>query len=466
MGFDEFTSSHLLALYTKLRSGRCLTHVGREGALVSPRAAHAATHAKAIVVLSEGSTAAAAALRAELGDTFTVSDSAAFRASLGRWSKANLVGALAEPRRDDFLDDLARAAQAQRLDAIVLLEMRTTRRGRTARLVLIDVASARSPFETEVTMRPGPDAHSDAARLRAAMAQQLLAVNERGDSAPLRTSELVAPEQPAPASPAPRPLRTDGDADTVVGTHAQPDKHDLAHAIIVLDPHVAVGMRHFDYVDRVSPGQRPYALGAAPMIGFAGAFYPFAFIDNPVLQAVGIVGGIGQAVALQSALANGERVDTSWSHYDVALRARLAVSDRLSLGAKTGYGVLDYSFGNAGTLANSGPAELPNVTYRYIEMGADGRFEVWKIALMAGVDYLAVQSAAGVAARYPHATIGGIEAMAGIAVPFVGHFEARTGVRYQRFFYSMHPQVGEAHVAGGALDEYGRWDAGLGFFWN
>jgi hypothetical protein len=154
-------------------------------------------------------------------------------------------------------------------------------------------------------------------------------------------------------------------------------------------------------------------------------------------------------------------VDTSWSHFDVAVRGRAAVGERVSVGAKVGYGVIDYSFDNAGKLA----PELPGSTYRYLRAGVDGRLEVWKIVLMAGFDYLAVQSSSGVADRYPHATVGGIDAVLGIGIPFAGHFEARTGLHYQRFFYSMHPVVGEPSVAGGATDEYGRWDTSVAFYY-
>jgi hypothetical protein len=441
MSIDSFARRTLLVLFAVLF------------AVCLPRTASAKS--RALVVLPEGSAspASVAALETELADGFTIRQAGELRATLGRWSKANLVGALAEDRRQDLLNEVARAALAQGIDGVLLVEVRTVRHARSARLVLIDPRDALSPFETETKLAT----KADATRAHAVLAPKLAALggDDVDGATPLDRSLLAATEPTlgSPGAPAPAPK------DAVASEDPPRGDRDFAHALFVVEPHVALGTRHFDYVDRITAGQRPYNLTAAPMVGFAGAVYPFALMDNPVLEALGVVGEYGQAVGLKSATSSGDHVWTSWSSFDVALRGRIRVTDRVCIGIRAGYGEVDYSFPNAGPLT----PELPAATYGFLEAGVDARVEVWKLALVAGIQYLDVQSASGVADRYPHASIGGIDAMAGIGVPFAGHFEARTGVRYQRFFYSMHPMVGEASVAGGATDEYGRWDTSVAF---
>jgi hypothetical protein len=430
--------------------------------LVAARTAHAEKRTKSVVVLSDGvAPGSVAALRLVLGDDFTVGEASKLRASLDRWSRASLVEALAGDSRDDLLNDVARAARAQRIDAVVVVEVRTAHRKRTARLVLIDPRRALAPFETEAKLGPR-DGITDGARLQALLLPRLVALSAPEEFAPMEPDPIVVDEPTRPAAPSPAaPPAPAAEKDVALRQSAKAPNKDFAHALVVVDPYVGLGTRHFGYVDRVTTGQRSYDLTAAPMMGVGAALYPFASLDQPVLDAFGLVGDYGRAVGLQSAASTGQRVDTSWSHFDVAVRGRAAVGERVSVGAKVGYGVIDYSFDNAGKLA----PELPGSTYRYLRAGVDGRLEVWKIVLMAGFDYLAVQSSSGVADRYPHATVGGIDAVLGIGIPFAGHFEARTGLHYQRFFYSMHPVVGEPSVAGGATDEYGRWDTSVAFYY-
>ena len=54
----------------------------------------------------------------------------------------------------------------------------------------------------------------------------------------------------------------------------------------------------------------------------------------------------------------------------------------------------------------------------------------------------------------PGATVGGVDATLGIALPFARAFEGRLSATYTRYFYTFHPIPGDAFVAGGALDEF------------
>ena len=56
--------------------------------------------------------------------------------------------------------------------------------------------------------------------------------------------------------------------------------------------------------------------------------------------------------------------------------------------------------------------------------------------------------------RFRGATVGGVDATLGLALPFARAFEGRLGATYTRYFYTFHPTPGDAFVAGGALDEF------------
>ena len=181
-------------------------------AIALPRTTSAATPTRALVVITEGSSSpgAVAALRTELDGSFAVTDGKDLRASLGRWSKANLLGALAGDGRENLLNDLARAARARGIDAVLLVEVRSTRRDRTARLVLVDVRSPLAPVETETKLAARPVARADAARVHAVLGPRLSALNEGDSSASSDAGPLVAAttEEPtltpsvAPSAPA------------------------------------------------------------------------------------------------------------------------------------------------------------------------------------------------------------------------------------------------------------------------
>jgi hypothetical protein len=424
-----------------------------------------------LVVLSDGagSAAVAGALRTSLaGEQVSLGDGDGLKATMGRtWSTGGLLGALTSGRRERALEDVRRAAQASNVDAVLLIEVRATKRERTARVALIDVHDAAVPFEGDAKLPARSSPTADAARIRAALEPHLGKI-ARSSVAPKPADASPTERAEAPVTAPAAPATTGREKDAPASeAPAAPDR-DLAHAGFVVEPRVGLGTRHFAYSDRITPGQRPYNLAAAPIIGVGAEVYPLAFVDPGVPSWFGIVGAYSRAVALQSATPSssdqlgaggGQTVDTSWSSLDMALRARFPLTTAATLGIKGGYGVLDYSFKNAGALADG----LPTVTYRFARAGVDARVHVWRIAILGGLDYLAVFDGGTVASRYPHAKIGGIDAALGLGLTFAGHFEARTGVRYQRFFYSMNPVPGDAYVAGGALDELARWDTSLAF---
>ena len=65
-----------------------------------------------------------------------------------------------------------------------------------------------------------------------------------------------------------------------------------------------------------------------------------------------------------------------------------------------------------------------------------------------------MSSAGPFSTRFPHASIAAIDAMIGGAYAVLPWVEAKASVTYTRVFSSARPQLGDANVAGGALDQY------------
>jgi hypothetical protein len=282
----------------------------------------------------------------------------------------------------------------------------------------------------------------------------------------LRLEDLAAPPplEPEPAAPAEPPRPDPPGKDAPAGAPPAHPATPVTEALVVVEPEVGFGMRHFDYRDRITPNQRSYDVGGAPLLGVRAELFPFARAESAVLRALGIAGRYDHSVLLQSSLASSTasldpasaRIATTWSDYDLALRVRAPVGGA-TLGGTAGYGATTFGFENTGALA----PELPSVDYRFVRLGADGRIPIGPLALTMSASYLVVLDAGALSDRYPHLASGGVDLGAGVAFPIASAVELRSGVRYQRFFHRMNPEVGDANVAGGALDELARWDSGV-----
>jgi hypothetical protein len=218
------------------------------------------------------------------------------------------------------------------------------------------------------------------------------------------------------------------------------------------------GMRHFAYTDGVTANLRPYTLNAAPLAAAGAELYPLA--GDHVVD-LGLVVTYAHSFAVQSATVDAGRLETVWSRYSAAARARVrtgAVESAPVFGLTGGYAEERFA------IDSSNPnASLPSVDYRFVRASADARVPFGRFALFGDVAYLAVLAAGDVAARFPKASVAGVEADLGGAVAIAWGLEARVTASYRRFFYSMNPTPGDAYVAGGALDELAGVQAGLAY---
>ncbi len=218
-----------------------------------------------------------------------------------------------------------------------------------------------------------------------------------------------------------------------------------AKALLVVEADGGGGARHFSYVDRMTPNLRPYDLTATPVAALAAELYPLAGTSSPELRGLGLVGDYRRAIGLTSSDSSGAQVGTSWQAYDVGVRERIRLGSSVLVGLGVSYGADSFHFDEP-----SFSAELPSVDYSFLRGSLDARVFFGAFSVLAGGSYLDVLQAGSMAAMFPRASVGGVDGRLACAYRLTSHFEVSGSVTYTRYFYSFHPQPGDANVAGGA----------------
>jgi hypothetical protein len=236
--------------------------------------------------------------------------------------------------------------------------------------------------------------------------------------------------------------------------HGEPTR---STALASIGASIQGGARDFSYVDRITPTLRPYDLVAAPLVFVDGEIYPLARSRILVLEDLGATFDYAQAFGLASTDSAGTSVSTTWNAFDFGAHERVPIGHAVLAGIHGGYGEIDYSF--HGALRTS--AQLPDVQYRFVRGGLDGRVALGAIAVYGYASYLSVLSTGLFGTYFARASVGGIEGRIGVAHAIARGFELSLEIAYTRFYYSLHPQPGDAYVAGGALDQMTRGSLGL-----
>jgi hypothetical protein len=382
--------------------------------------------------------------RVQAPDTLVEDD--AFREALRTRKALPLRAATASAARDAQLIARVRsAAREHNVDRAVLVDMRPTSGASRVHVWAVDLRHPGALVDTEITL---PATATAIDETRAILGLLPPSTSSPDASSPAADSQPPPPptESPAPTSPpatAPVP-----DADRVAGA-AGPHR---APPPITLQAALGVGMRHFSYVDRISPALRPYDLDAAPLAAVSAAIYPLAFTRVPVLRDLGLTGEYAHAFGVSSEDATGTLVGTTWQSFDVGAIERIPLARSLTAHLSLGYGGDDFQFTQS--LAS---AALPGVAYRFVRAGGDLRFEFLRaFAAFAGGSYLDILDTGATGQLFPRETVGGVEAHVGASFAVTPHWQASVGAAYTRFFYSFNPVPGDASVAGGALDEQTR----------
>jgi hypothetical protein len=218
--------------------------------------------------------------------------------------------------------------------------------------------------------------------------------------------------------------------------------------------------RHFTYSDPVGRVLAPYRLTIAPMASFGLEAYPLASTNVPVLRDVGFRGRFSRAFALDSKTPDGAKIETNWTRFsgELVLRALVPGPHALEVAVLVGG---DASYFNMSTKSQVA-AVLPAARTVSVRLGVDARLLVaGRFSLLLGGAYLAVTSPGEIYEHFRANHVAGVDGDLGAALGLLPGFEARLTSRYTRYFSSFKPRVGDAYVAGGALDQQLQFGLGV-----
>jgi len=216
---------------------------------------------------------------------------------------------------------------------------------------------------------------------------------------------------------------------------------------------VDLGNRRFRYNDEVGSRLRPYQLPLAPMLSFGLEAYPLATSDLPVLRDLGFRGRLSRAFAVDSSTPDdGAKIETNWTRFGGDIRERLLIPGRHSLefGAFVGMDANYFMMSSKSSVS----ALLPSARTLAVRFGLDARaLLVGRFSVLVDVAYLAVTTPGAIFERFRDPSMAGVDGDLGCSFSLIPGLEARLNGRYTRYFASFKPIVGDAIVAGGALDE-------------
>ncbi len=237
----------------------------------------------------------------------------------------------------------------------------------------------------------------------------------------------------------------------------------LAGLVPTVETSVSVGSaaRRLMYRDRLTPTLADWNSGALAVWGLAVRAYPSTG-KLPVVDDIGVYGWYQRS--LSSTTLTADQVlefSTQMVEWEAGLRWRALSSggvERLAL--TMGYGNLRQIFGGARLPGYI----LPAGAIQYWKPGAEGQVAIGPVALGAGAAYLAVVRQDFLSAYFPRGSTGGVEASVRASTE-LGKVVLTLSGRYQRFFYSLHPEPYDPYVAGGALDELFAIDLACRYRW-
>jgi hypothetical protein len=271
------------------------------------------------------------------------------------------------------------------------------------------------------------------------------------------TPALAQKRKPASKKRAPAALVhvTPTEKDTISETPST--KHeplDASNATILATIGPELGVRNFAYNQVLLGGVRSYTNNAIPMGSIAVEAYPLATSGTPIARDIGIVGRFGTSLSFTSKTEAGDQeAKGTWTRYSIGGRGRIHTSDHpgaVLVGIEGTYGDSKFTFTGDQPVVS----QVPSVDYKYLRLGADLRAPFGAFALLGGAGYMAILSSGPFGDRFPHATIGGVDAHLGANYRVAQNVEVIASGDYQRIFSKENPQPGEPFVAGGALDQF------------
>jgi hypothetical protein len=410
---------------------------------------NAPRESKTLAIFIEGQEAAAVRedLAAAAPESVTVVESRTFQAALRKAGQPKLgFGLSAKKGRDKLLMRVRKALVALKADAGIVGVVQRTAGKKRVYLVWVDAAKDAPPYPLDGAVELGRTADDRKKALATAL------------EAPMRDFAPPVTAQPEPAKSTPE----DGAEGTAPETGKEGEDEDedpherVRHAsgssLFSVEVGFELGGRRFTYSDGLSPDtRRDYKLFGAPMASIQLEVYPAAGTGIRFLKDLGITAGYARAFGVSSSTEGGDPASTTYQRISAGLRGRLPLwgPEGPVIGFNGGARILTFEIEEPVALKG----EVPDVSYIALRGGVDGRFPIGPVALLAGFDWLFPLKSGEVYDRFTGASVQGLAVTAGLAARVGAGFEVRLWGEYSRFFSNFDPVLGDAHVAGGALDE-------------
>jgi hypothetical protein len=263
--------------------------------------------------------------------------------------------------------------------------------------------------------------------------RSLLARTPRGEGAPAPAVEPRAEAQVAASAPEEEPEETSTD-----------------EAAVTLVAGGRMFSRSFSYTQNLS--ELPaYRLSQALATELALSLRPARMISLPPgLRPLRLSGMFQYGMGIESHVSGTEASQpTKVMGWQAGLGYQLG-SSALGVVPQLVYAVHSFSTGAEPTAA------APDVRYRLMGGGADGRWEPARgLAVLVRAAYLRALSLGALASaeRFPHATADGVEVEGAVAFVFTPAVELRASAGVRRIGFAMHSEPGDRWVAGGAIDQ-------------
>lgn len=429
-------------------AARAFAAVVATSALLVPAAAFAEPASrKALAVHVEGNSASEARddILSVLSDRVTVSDKDDTAAALRKFGLSKPMGsAMTQAKsRKGFVPRLRKAAKEVGADGIIVgIVQRYSGKWRV--YVVWLGADGEDVLVDEAVSREGSEDDRRSA-LKSALGSVL-------DQFAPKSSSSSSSSNSSTDKPPPNPDDKKDDESEDSSDKPPRVRHEVSSSIFSVEAGVELAGRFFSYSDGISTNLRRYDAFPAPAAFASVEVYPAGFTTIPFLRDLGIIGSYARMFGLQSKTADGTPIDTLYQRFSVGLRVRIPVSRPTGpvFGVSGQYYVHTFDITETSELAG----QIPNVDYSAIRAGADGRFPIGKTAITVGFDWIEPLSSGAVYDRFTGAKVHGVAGKLGFGAKLGGGFELRLAAEYARFFSDFDPVLGDAYVAGGALDQY------------
>ncbi|MCB9651390.1 MAG: hypothetical protein H6730_33050 [Deltaproteobacteria bacterium] len=253
----------------------------------------------------------------------------------------------------------------------------------------------------------------------------------------------VAPP-PSPPPPAAPPARVEVPAPT-------PTSDEPRGGLLRLEAGVGFLNRQLYYTDDLFRAQQNYVLPFAPGARLGLVAHPGVLFGPGLVEHFGLYAQALLHAPLESEDAAGQRFDTRSLQVAGGLEATLDLGP-LSAAATLGVGHQRYTVAGV----EGGDAGVPEVRYLHLDAGARLRLELGPVAVRGQGAYLHLLGVGALddADWFPRAQGRGVEVAGALEWAPWPVLAVVAGVDVRRYFFTMRPEVGDARVAGGAVDQY------------